>query len=65
MQREPNQGDEIEQHFTQELLRQAAKTPELTATLRHEHRTLYVRFASAYRELLALSRAQRRKCPAV
>jgi hypothetical protein len=46
MQGKPNQGDEIEQHFTQELLCQAAKTPELTTTLRHEHRTLYQDFRS-------------------
>ncbi len=72
MERNPNQA---EQHPTQPLdaneatiaeawqeqVAQAQSSAKLAAELRHTRAALYRRFATAYRDLLALSRARRRK----
>ncbi len=72
MQRNPNQA---EQHPTkpqeadetmiaeawQEQVAQAQSSAKLAAELRHTRAALYRRFVAAYRDLLALSRARRRK----
>ncbi len=72
MDRKPNQADQHEAKSLeadettislawQEQVAQASSSAKLAAELRQAPPTLYRRFAVAYRDLLALSRARRRK----